>query len=167
MGRAERLKLLFGDDDGSLLQTNTRLKVPVPMPTVSVVEVPETQPDDTAVKEQQSKIELPHTASVHEQQIKDETSQKAPVEEAEAPKTIVHLEDQNQEAPKDESEDQSAAIVEDPPTPQETEVCVSGSFCPLIAVSTFPYRFIHGDSSQPVASAFFDGGKFWNRRWNM
>lgn len=163
MGRAERLKLLFGDEDGSLLQTNTRLKVPVPVPvpTVSVVEVPETQPDDAAAKE------LSHKASVHEQQIKDETSQKAPVEEAEAPKTIVHSEDQNQEAPKDESKDQSVAIVEDPPMPQETEVCVSSSFCPLIAVSRFPYRFIHGDPSQLVARAFFDGGKFWERRWNM
>lgn len=159
MGRAERLRLLFGDDDGSLLQTNTRLKVPVP--SVSVVEDPETQPNDTAAKE------IFHKLSVHEQQTKDEPSQKALVEEAEAPKTIVHPEDQNQEAPKDESEDQSAAIFEDPPIPQETEVCVSGSFCPLIAVSRFPYRFIHGDPSQLVARAFFDGGKFWERRWNM
>lgn len=149
MGRAERLKLLFGDDDGSLLLTNTRLKVPMPVPTVSVFEVPETKPDNIAAKEQK---------------IKDEPSQ---VEKDEAPKTIAHSEDQNQEAPKDESEDQSVAIAENPLAPQETEVCVSGSFCPLIAVSRFPYRFIHGDLSQAVASAFFDGGKFWKRRWNM
>lgn len=152
MGRAERLRLLFGGDDGSLLQTDTRLKVPVPEPTVTVVEAQETQPSDKLVKEQQGKVEV---------------SQKAPVEEAETPKTIVHSEDQNQEAPKDENEDQYVAIFEDPATPLETEVCVSGRFCPLIAVSRFPYRFMYGDPSQPVASAFFDGGKFWKRRWSM
>lgn len=152
MGRAERLNLLFGDDDGSLLQTNTRLKVPVPVPTVSVVELPETQPDDITVERQQ---------------IKNEPSQKAPVEKDEAPRTIIHPENQTQEAPKSESKDQCVATVDNPPTPQETEVCVSGSFCPLMAVSRFPYRFIHGDLSQLVASAFFDGGKFWKRRWSM
>lgn len=164
MGRAERLKLLFGDDDGSLLQKNTRLKVP----TVSVVEVPETETNDTAVKEQ-VRTESIQKVAVQEQQTNDEVPQEPPVEDAEDPRTIVHGDSgsREQKSATHQPQSQSTTTIESNPASEEVDICVSGSFCPLITVSRYPYRFVHGGLSQPVASAFFDGGKFWKRKWNM
>lgn len=42
-----------------------------------------------------------------------------------------------------------------------------GSFCPLLAVTKFPYRFVGSQYKQPIASAFFDGEKIWNREWGL
>lgn len=50
---------------------------------------------------------------------------------------------------------------------QATDANTSGSFCPAVAVSRFPYRFIQAELSQKVASEFFDEGKFWNRPWDL
>jgi hypothetical protein len=40
-------------------------------------------------------------------------------------------------------------------------------FCPILALSKFPYKFIEKKSMQSVATEFFDGGKFWDRKWNL
>lgn len=50
---------------------------------------------------------------------------------------------------------------------QATSVDTSGSFCPAVAVSRLPYKFIQAELSQKVASEFFDEGKFWNRPWDL
>ncbi|KAL4897164.1 hypothetical protein BDV59DRAFT_190949 [Aspergillus ambiguus] len=62
-------------------------------------------------------------------------------------------------------------------TPQGNEMSVNptpsvpmrhdGTFSPLMAVARFPYRHVKGELSQKVASQFFDGGKFWERRWDL
>lgn len=44
---------------------------------------------------------------------------------------------------------------------------LSGTFCPAIALSRFPYKFIRDNQSQSVASEFFDKGKFWERTWDL
>lgn len=51
--------------------------------------------------------------------------------------------------------------------PGPTSSMLSGTFCPAIALSRFPYKFIHDNMSQTVASEFFDGGKFWERTWDL
>ncbi len=40
-------------------------------------------------------------------------------------------------------------------------------FSPFIAVTKFPYKFVKPELLQPLASAFFDEGKIWNREWDM
>ena len=40
-------------------------------------------------------------------------------------------------------------------------------YCPAIAVSRFPYKFVTGELSQKVASHFFDKNKFWTRTWDL
>ncbi|KAF2232955.1 hypothetical protein EV356DRAFT_487814 [Viridothelium virens] len=40
-------------------------------------------------------------------------------------------------------------------------------FCPILAISKFPYRFVNEEASQPIASAFFDAEKFWMRDWDV
>lgn len=42
-----------------------------------------------------------------------------------------------------------------------------GTFCPMTAISRFPYHHIRGDLMQRVASKFFDKGQFWDRPWDL
>ena len=48
------------------------------------------------------------------------------------------------------------------------ELAPSGEkFCPILAVSRFPYRHVGKDLSEIVASSYFNAGKFWERTWDM
>ena len=40
-------------------------------------------------------------------------------------------------------------------------------FCPVLAVSRYPYRHVGKDLSEIVASSYFNAGKFWERTWDM
>ncbi|KAL4916315.1 hypothetical protein BDW62DRAFT_218806 [Aspergillus aurantiobrunneus] len=42
-----------------------------------------------------------------------------------------------------------------------------GTFCPMTAISRFPYHHIRGRLMQQVASRFFDKGQFWDRSWDL
>ena len=41
------------------------------------------------------------------------------------------------------------------------------SFCPFLAVTKFPYKYVEGSFRQPIATAFFDEGKIYNRSWHL
>ncbi|KAI9721880.1 MAG: hypothetical protein M1828_004975 [Chrysothrix sp. TS-e1954] len=41
------------------------------------------------------------------------------------------------------------------------------AFCPIFAVSKYPYKFVEKSLSQPIATAAFDDGKFWRREWDV
>ncbi|KAI9872634.1 MAG: hypothetical protein M1830_001392, partial [Pleopsidium flavum] len=41
------------------------------------------------------------------------------------------------------------------------------TFCPIQAVSKYPYRYVGKDLSASVAQGFFDAGKFWARTWDV
>ena len=66
--------------------------------------------------------------------------------------------------PKPDQESESTASSEQ--TPQDP-LEHDGSFCPLLAISRYPYRFLKDKLSQSVASRFFDRGKFWSRSWDV
>jgi hypothetical protein len=40
-------------------------------------------------------------------------------------------------------------------------------FTSIHALSKYPYRFCSKSDSQPIATAFFDEGKFWAREWDL
>ncbi|KAF1938385.1 hypothetical protein EJ02DRAFT_473964 [Clathrospora elynae] len=40
-------------------------------------------------------------------------------------------------------------------------------FTPIQALAKYPYRFCNLDYKQTIASTFFDGGKFWQREWDL
>lgn len=40
-------------------------------------------------------------------------------------------------------------------------------FCPFTAVTKFCYKFVKREFQQPIATAFFDEGKIWNREWDL
>lgn len=43
------------------------------------------------------------------------------------------------------------------------------SFCPILAVSKYPYRYLYPSSTtaDEVSQSFFATGKFWTRKWTM
>ena len=43
------------------------------------------------------------------------------------------------------------------------------SFCPILAVSKYPYRYLYSSSATVdlVSQSFFAAGKFWARKWTM
>lgn len=41
------------------------------------------------------------------------------------------------------------------------------SFCPFLAIAKFPYRYVATEFRQPIATAFFDEGKIYDRPWDM
>lgn len=47
--------------------------------------------------------------------------------------------------------------------PSEPGMC----FCPFLAITKFPYKYVDGAFRQPIATAFFDEGKIWNRSWDL
>jgi len=40
-------------------------------------------------------------------------------------------------------------------------------FSPFLAVTKFCYKFVKHDYQQPLATAFFDASKIWNRDWDL
>ncbi|KAF1344164.1 hypothetical protein BDV97DRAFT_403110 [Delphinella strobiligena] len=48
------------------------------------------------------------------------------------------------------------------------EVAPEGmSFCPILAVAKFPYKYISKRFSEAVSDKFFNKGQFWNREWDL
>jgi hypothetical protein len=41
------------------------------------------------------------------------------------------------------------------------------SFCPFLAVTKFPYKYVASDYRQSIATAFFDENKVYNRSWDL
>lgn len=41
------------------------------------------------------------------------------------------------------------------------------NFCPFIAVTKLPYKFVKKEFMQGIATAFFDEGKIWGREWDV
>lgn len=44
----------------------------------------------------------------------------------------------------------------------------TGSFCPIVSISKFPYKYIRDSTAkQNIASGFFDSQKFWDNLWDL
>lgn len=41
------------------------------------------------------------------------------------------------------------------------------SFCPFLAIAKFPYKYVAAEFRQPIATAFFDEGKIYDRPWDL
>ncbi|OGM41025.1 hypothetical protein ABOM_010301 [Aspergillus bombycis] len=53
------------------------------------------------------------------------------------------------------------------PSLEGSDVPHDGTFSPLVTISRYAYKYVKGPLSQQLASEFFDGGKFWNRCWDL
>jgi hypothetical protein len=63
------------------------------------------------------------------------------------------------------SEADETDFILDPHKDEPSEIGMS--FCPFIAFTKFPYKYVDPAFRQPIATAFFDGGKIYNRSWNL
>ncbi|KAF2717467.1 hypothetical protein K431DRAFT_233035 [Polychaeton citri CBS 116435] len=58
-------------------------------------------------------------------------------------------------------------------SPYKSNLCVGqtaahgSTFAPFGAVTKYCYKFVSTDYVQPLASAFWDAGKIWNRHWDL
>ena len=42
------------------------------------------------------------------------------------------------------------------------------SFCPIITISKYPYKYIRNEQiKEQIADGYFNGGKFWRRVWDL
>jgi len=52
--------------------------------------------------------------------------------------------------------------------PRKGEPAAIGtSFCPFLALAKFPYKYVDQFFRQPIASAHFDEGKIYDRKWDV
>ncbi|RJE19768.1 QDE-2-interacting protein [Aspergillus sclerotialis] len=142
MDCVRRLQLLFENDE-DLLRSNTDLNVPC-LSSSNVGDQSYTEP--ASVKAE------PETPSFYSKQTSDEIN----ASKSSNP-LVANMEDISL---KGKAKGKAPAI-------QATGSELSTSFCPIVAVSRYPYKYIKGELSQTVASGFFDGGKFWNREWDL
>ncbi|KAF4260864.1 hypothetical protein CNMCM8812_005211 [Aspergillus fumigatus] len=147
MDRTERLKLLFSEDE-FLLRLNTRLNA-------------------------QSKPDLKATEAASSTVVTQEEVQPEKVDEDSEPNTKAGG---NAEGLDKSLVQETGQCNSSTPTPgtryfsHEQEVPstpLDGFFCPLVAISKYPYKFVHKELSQMVANRFFNGGKFWQRVWDL
>ncbi|KAF7121900.1 hypothetical protein CNMCM5793_009454 [Aspergillus hiratsukae] len=145
MDRRERLKLLFSEDE-SLLQFNTRLNA------ISI-------PDAKAVGEASLTVETQE--DIQSEQVSESKSNPDETAKGLDKSTVQESDECNASTQTPATKDSSTHDQEEPSTP------LDGFFCPLMAMSRYPYRFVPKELSQTVASQFFDGGKFWQRGWDI
>jgi hypothetical protein len=145
MDRASRLKLLFGADEG-LLRMNTCLHI-------AECPAPETEP---AVQPAEPLATVEAVPGNEETKASPQTSDER---HAEAPvsKETVHP----------GSRVETATVDKEPGPAIQTDAKLAASFCPAVAVSRYPYKYVRGELSQTIAHHFFDEGKFWNRVWDL
>lgn len=148
MNRVSRLNLLFGEDK-ELLSVNTGLH------SVNLSPEPEEVEDKQTTLVSVSEMAA-ETASFHPKQASDEQSHLVkdtghPVDSGSTGKDAIH----------------PIEAVNTVKNGSQTDVKLASSFCPIIAVSRYPYKHIKGELSQKIASSFFDEGKFWNRKWDL
>lgn len=62
---------------------------------------------------------------------------------------------------------QPAPTIQNEPPATTTSIPSDGTFCPLLALSKYPYKYLQGEMSQKVANRFFERGLFWKRQWDL
>ncbi|KAL3479259.1 hypothetical protein BJX99DRAFT_268661 [Aspergillus californicus] len=139
MGPVDRLQLLFAQDQ-AILQINTHLRS---IPAAAAAD-PKAEPAH-ALSEV---VENCPTCNQPKKQVVNKANEAKKPEDTDNGHT-VDLASTNPHSP-------TGA-----PRPHD------GTFCPLTAVSRFPYHYIRGELMQRVAGQFFDKGQFWDRPWDL
>ncbi|KAL1857965.1 hypothetical protein Plec18170_003189 [Paecilomyces lecythidis] len=184
MDRAERLKLLF-EDDTSLLTTDTQLyeepppSQPAPVPERLPAPVPEpasTPPTEKAQPQQDASSkpvakepfgpEPPPVVSDSEES-DDYLSACKRTAQRKVKESVQNasLQPSKKDARKSHGRKIAAQNMDIMASP--SNVPLSRCFCPIIAVSRLPYKYLRGEASEAIAQQFFTEGKFWMRYWNL
>ncbi|OJD13377.1 hypothetical protein AJ78_06166 [Emergomyces pasteurianus Ep9510] len=170
MDRQARLKMLFDGEDEELLKTNTELQ-PVfetqalPMKEHNAVNRPETRPPQTGQASASTKPAVVESSS-SEDGFDDYLA--AFSQAARKSRTKNKTCNKNDKNCKGNS-DADLSISTFSHHSSEAAVCGDGVklFCPIVAVSRFPYKYVRGSVGEQIAQRFFSEGKFWERSWDL
>ncbi|KAJ9232271.1 hypothetical protein DTO271D3_4338 [Paecilomyces variotii] len=184
MDRAERLKLLF-EHDSSLLTTDVQLyKEPLPNPPDPVPErvptpAPETAPaphSETAEPKQKASSqpvtdevfgpEPPPVVSDSEES-DDYLSACKRTAQRKAKEAVQDASFQPSKKDARKSHGRKIAAQNLAVADNLSNLPLSRCFCPIMAVSRLPYKYLRGEASEAIAQQFFTEGKFWKRYWNL
>lgn len=149
--RVRRLHLLF-QNDGLLLDINTGLHHPNP----PVLEL--SQAKELSAAGPVSATEAAAVCLIQRPDKMASSEDSGSVGETEAASIKQTAAPEDQDTPAGGTE--TASI-------NEAAAKLSISYCPIMAVSRYPYKEIKGELGQRIGSRFFDDGKFWNRPWNL
>ncbi|KAF7619300.1 hypothetical protein F9C07_2437 [Aspergillus flavus] len=155
MDRITRLNLLFSQDE-ALLRLDTQLRT-VPEVQSNRDSVPindnvniDREPSTTTISQPVQSLGPSKPATGDEQ--RENVREKGSESVAPIPGSFI------QTTPNDTIPSPS---LEGPNVPHD------GTFSPLVTISRYAYKYVKGPLSQKLASEFFDGGKFWNRCWDL
>ncbi|KAI5307313.1 hypothetical protein KEM56_000020 [Ascosphaera pollenicola] len=149
MDRKARLKMLIGGTDSELLYLDTRRQDLVPKqeevkPSVSQPTLPAAPADNAS----SSDVEDEYLQSVMNVSLPDESRRS---------KRTLHKTSGN-------ARPQYAKLSLKEMIQEDVEI---GSFCPLLAVAKFPYKYVHTRTADKIAKSHFDQGKIWSRTWDL
>ncbi|WEW55239.1 hypothetical protein PRK78_000668 [Emydomyces testavorans] len=165
MSQSERLKMLFKDGDAQLLNVNVGLGTRVEPPESAVKTVPSIATRVTRTTPTMPSIE--DGGSDSDSEFEDEylAALAASAKEARGKGKQKHVES-NSSLPRVGG----VGRIGDFPA-QDAEATsqpgVEKYFCSAVVLSRFPYKYIPSDIADSVAQAFFSGGKFWSRQWDL
>lgn len=147
MNPTERLKLLFEHDE-TLLKMDTGLHI-----TECPGSETEQEGKQSTVQPETSGQKEP--SSIHPNSMSDEKDKL---------EIVTRKSEQHDVTNKEAAAVQTESL---PPAILAADVELAAHFCPIMALSRYPYRHMKGELSQRAGSQFFDGGKFWSRHWDM
>lgn len=184
MDRAERLKLLF-EHDSSLLTTDVQLykeslpNPPEPVPERVPTPAPETAPaprSGTAEPKQKASSqpvtnevfgpEPPPVVSDSEES-DDYLSACKRTAQRKAKEAVQDASFQPSKKDARKSHGRKIAAQNLAVTDNLSNLPLSRCFCPIMAVSRLPYKYLRGEASEAIAQQFFTEGKFWMRYWDL
>lgn len=163
MDPSARLRMLFDDADGGLLRTNVGLAPQSKGPE------PALQPDLNTINESSMVLASVIPPSPSDSELSGEyedeylASLAASAREAREEKRAKAA----KLAELNKTKLQTKHMPVDGHAGPELEYAGQHYFCPALAISRFPYKYLRGIVSERVGNAFFDNGKFWARSWKL
>lgn len=146
-----RLNLLFLDK-ASLLAKDTGLRVPLSTPKADPTNGQSASIKKIDASLERSKGILGETPANKNQEsaARSEGSQTAMV--------------QKEDNVRDEMLSERSPFEASPVSPASL---LAQSFCPAVAITKLPYKYMRGETARSIAHRFFDQGQFWSREWNL
>ncbi|EEH04148.1 QDE-2-interacting protein [Histoplasma capsulatum G186AR] len=171
MDMQARLKILFDGEDEELLKTNTDLQSVLEIGTLSMKEqnnfnTPDAHPPETS-QESASKKVVAVELSSSEDGFDEYLSAFSEVARKNKRKKKICSKNDDNKSQGRASLDLSTSMASHDAF--GATLCGNGGrlFCPISAVSRFPYKYIRGNAGEQIAQRFFNEGKFWNRSWDI
>ncbi|PGG99766.1 hypothetical protein GX51_06138 [Blastomyces parvus] len=172
MDMQARLKLLFDGEDEELLKTNTGLQSALEIGTLSMKEQNTFKPPETGETSRQQSSQAGASKKLVEDPSSSEdgfdeylTAFSEAARKSKRKKKILNRSNNHCRGSTHVDLSISTASYDT----LGAAFCGNGGrlFCPISAISRFPYKYIRGSDGERIAQRFFSEGKFWKRSWDI